>query len=113
MVLQLSVKDLSEFSPSLQYFSSIGIFLAMLSLVAFVFSLFYMGGPWISGFFIPETALKSAGFEHRARNPKFDGKQWLRDHPRPKVKPWGAFVITFDFTSAGRFFSCKGTKSGS
>ena len=113
MVLQLSVKDLSEFSPSLQYFSSIGIFLAMLSLVAFVFSLFYMGGPWISGFFIPETALKSAGFEHCARNPKFDGKQWLRDHPRPKVKPWGAFVITFDFTSVGRFFSCKGTKPGS
>ena len=112
VILQLSVKDLSEFSPSFQFFSSIGMFLAMLSLVAFVFSLFYIGGPWISGFYIPKTSLKSAGFDHRTRNPRFDGKEWLRKHPKPKVKPWGAFVITFDFSSVGKFLSCKGTKPG-
>ena len=53
VTLQLSVKDLSEFSPTLQYFSSIALYLAILSLVAFVGSLFYLGGPWISGFYIP------------------------------------------------------------
>lgn len=110
IILQLSVKDLSEFSPSLQYFSSIGMFFGLIGFVAFVASLFYLGGPWISGFYIPETSLKSAGVDHRSRNPKFDGKQWLREHPKPKVKPWGGFVITLDFTSVGKFFSCKGTK---
>ena len=110
VVLQLSVKDLSEFSPSLQYFGSIALILAILSLVGFVISLFYLGGPWVSGFYLPDTALKSAGFDHRTRNPKFDGKQWLKDHPKPKIKPWGALVITFDFTSVANFFRCKGAR---
>ena len=74
VILQLSVKDLTEFSPSFQYFGSISLFLGLLVLVGFVISLFYMGGPWISGFYIPNTALKSAGFDYRSRNPKFDGK---------------------------------------
>ena len=110
VILQLSVKDLTMFSPSFQYFSSIAMFLGILSLVGFVLSLFYFGGPWISGFYIPKTAAKSALFDHRSRNPHFDGKQWLKENPKPKIKPWGGFVITLDFTSMGKFFSCKGTK---
>lgn len=98
------------FSPSFQFFSSIGMFLGVLSLVAFVFSLFYFGGPWISRFYIPETALKSAGFDHRTRNPHFDGKRWLKEHPKPRVKPWGAFVITLDFTNIGKVLSCQSAK---
>jgi len=34
----------------------------------------------------------------------------LKENPKPKIKPWGGFVITLDFTSMGKFFSCKGTK---
>lgn len=80
--------------------------LGILAAVGFVVMLFYCGGPWISGFFIPHTALKSAMFDHRTRSPDFDGKKWLKEHPKPAIKPWGGFIITLDFTSIGNFFSC-------
>ena len=104
--LQLSVQDLNQFSPSFQFFTSVSLLLGILAAVGFVVMLFYCGGPWISGFFIPHTALKSAMFDHRTRSPDFDGKKWLKEHPKPAIKPWGGFIITLDFTSIGNFFSC-------
>jgi len=74
VILQLSVKDLSDFSPSLQFFMSIGCFLAMMVLVFFVVGLFLIGGPWIPGFYKPNTVLQSAVFDYRTRDPKFNGK---------------------------------------
>lgn len=79
----MSVKDLTSFSPSLQFFSAIALWLICLGLVAFVISLFFIGGPWISGFFLPNTALRSAWVEKRVRDPDFDGKKWLKEHPAP------------------------------
>ena len=73
VILQLSVKDLSDFSPTLQFFISIVTIMAILSTVALVTLLFFYGGPWVPGFFIRETALKSAWVEHRIRDPTFKG----------------------------------------
>jgi len=109
VILQLSVKDLSDFSPSLQFFMSIGCFLAMLVLVFFVVGLFLIGGPWVPGFYKPNTVLQSAVFDYRTRDPSFNGKKWLKENPAPERKPWGTMIVNIDLNRVLNVMTCGKT----
>lgn len=80
IVLQLSVKDFSDFSPSMQFGASITIAIATIALIAFVVSLLFYRGPWVSGFFLKGTSAYSIA-EKRPLNPEFDAKKHIRDNP--------------------------------
>lgn len=55
--------------------------MAIICLIAFVCSLFFVNGPWVYGFFTKGTSIKSYLFNYRRRDPDFDGKSWLLKHP--------------------------------
>ena len=93
--LQLSVKDFSEFSPSIQFYMSVGITVAMIGLVIFILSLFFRNGPWIPNFYQKGTTAGSL-MQNRPINPSFDREKYLNEHPKPEQKPWGRFIIHFD-----------------
>ena len=97
---------MTDFSPTFQHFLSIAVIIAIAAFVLFVFSLFLTGGPYVRGFYTPNTALKSAGFDYRRRDPNFDGKAWLKAHPEPQTKPWGGTLIMIDCNKIGNALTC-------
>ena len=102
--LQLSVKDFSTFSPTLQFWLSVAVTVVMIALIAFIFSLCFFNGPWVGGFYARGTASGSL-VGTRPINPDFDKEKYLQQHPIPKVKPWGHFIINLDcdkFKRCGR-----------
>lgn len=99
--LQLSVKDFSEFSPGLQFYLSVGIVIALIALIIFVVSLCFKNGPWISNYYMKGTSASSL-MKIRPCDPNFDRKKYLKEHPVPKVKPWGRFIVHFDCNKLAR-----------
>lgn len=99
--LQLSVKDFSDFSPTLQFWLSVVIMVVIFALFAFIMSLFFCGGPWISNFYKKGTSSGSL-MEVRPRNPYFNKEKYLEEHPVPPVKPWGRILINIDFNKLKR-----------
>ena len=57
--LQLSVKDFSEFSPTLQFYLSVAVTVAIIALVSFVVSLCFWNGPWIPNYYTKGTSISS------------------------------------------------------
>ena len=94
--LQLSVKDFSDFSPTLQFWLSVVVIVAIFALFAFIMSLFFCGGPWVSKFYKKGSSSGSV-WRVRPRNPDFDKVKYLKEHPVPPVKPWGRILINIDF----------------
>ena len=93
--LQLSVKDFSEFSPTVQFYMSVVITVAMIALVIFILSLFFRNGPWIPNFYQKGTSSGSF-MRNRPINPNFDKEKYLNEHLKPVQKPWGRYIIHFD-----------------
>jgi len=104
--LQLTVVDFTDFSPTLQFFLALSIFVALLASIAFVVSLFFKGGPWVPAFYATNTVMQSTLLDYRTRNPDFDGKKWLSNNPAAPMKPWGTAIITFDFNKALNVLTC-------
>lgn len=94
-MLQLTVVDFAEFSPSLQFSLSVLLMIGLTCLIVFVISRFICNGPWVPGFYSKSTSAKSL-LEIRQRNPDFDADGYLKEHPVTRVKPWGSFFINFD-----------------
>ena len=82
--LQLSVKDFSESSPTLQFWLSVLITMVIVALIAFVASLFCWNGPWISNYYSKGTSSVSI-WQIRDCNPSFDSAHYLKQHPIPKI----------------------------
>lgn len=76
-----------------------------IALVAFLVLLFFKMGPWVPGFYMKGTSVASVN-QVRDRDPDFDGKKWLKEHPVPPVKPWGALVINLDLTKLEKYLPC-------
>ena len=93
--LQLSVKDFSEFSPTLQFYLSVAVTVAMIALVAFVISLFFWNGPWIPNYYKKGTSAGSI-MHKRPVNPFFNKDKYLIEHPVPERGPWGRILINID-----------------
>lgn len=81
----------------------------MMVLVFFVVGLFLIGGPWIPGFYKPNTVLQSAVFDYRTRDPKFNGKKWLKENPAPERKPWGTMIVNIDLNKVLNVMTCGKT----
>ena len=94
--LQLSVKDFSEFSPTLQFYLSVAVTAAIIALVVFVISLFFWNGPWIPNYFTKGTSISSF-MRKRPVNPFFNTDKYLIEHPVPERGPWGRIIINFEF----------------
>ena len=89
------MKDFDEFSPTLQFCLSAAVTAAMIALVAFVISLFFWNGPWVPNCYSKGTSAGSI-VQKRPLNPGFDREKYLREHPAPKVGPWGRIIINID-----------------
>ena len=93
--LQLSVIDFEHFSPHFQFWIAVAVACCIIALIAFTVVLCYKSGPWVSGYFVRGTALSSYG-QVRPVQEKFDLEAYLEEHPKPKIKPWGHFIISLD-----------------
>ena len=93
--LQLSVIDFEHFSPHFQFWIAVAVTCCIIALIVFTVVLCYKSGPWVSGYFVRGTALSSYG-QVRPVQENFDLKAYLKEHPKPKIKPWGHFIISFE-----------------
>lgn len=101
--VQLSVRDFSDVSPSVQFVVSTLIAVAVLALLVFVVSQFWYKGPWVPRFYSKNFSFWSI-MRARPRDPDFNVKEYLAEHPRDKVKPWGRAIISIDLN---KLFCCK------
>ena len=56
VMINLSVLDFSEFSPSFSYLSSLALILLIAGLTIFVVSLLFRNGPYVPGYYQKRTA---------------------------------------------------------
>jgi hypothetical protein len=83
---------------------------AIIGLIIFIISLLMYNGPSIPGFYTRGTSVGSV-LQVRKRNPDFKAAKYLEEHPIPRVKPWGGFIINIDLNKVGNFFFCKKAKN--
>ena len=78
--LQLTVQDVSEFSPALQFCLAVALALVFTVFVGFVCSLLCKNGPYARGFFGGTTISSIHGI--RQRNQQFDIKKFMVENPK-------------------------------
>lgn len=81
IMINLSVRDFSEFSPSFSYMSAILILLVIVFVFALLICHFCCYGPYVSGYYMRGTLLQSL-WGPRPINPEFDTEAYLKANKR-------------------------------
>ena len=94
VLINLSVFDFSESSPSFSYVVSILLGILVTGLIVFVFTLMFCKGPYVPGYYKKQTLLTSV-WGNRPLNPDFDSYSYLKNNKKKskKRRGWFKFVV--------------------